>query len=113
MKIATSLVIRKMPSTSFKDTYSDVYNTYKGLIALRKANPSAFGANTSASATTVKTGVTKYIAGNFLVYFNATEADVAIDATGYSKSVDVSSGTPTEVAVPASVAAKSFVILKK
>lgn len=100
---------------TFKDTYSDVYNTYKGLIALRKANPSAFGANTSASATTVKAGVTKYTAGDLLVYFNATDADVAIeDATGYTKSVDVSSGTPTEAAVlPANVAAKSFVILKK
>lgn len=101
---------------SFKDTYSDVYNTYKGLIALRKANPSAFGANTtSASASTVKPGVTKYTTGDLLVYFNATDADVAIeDATGYTKSVDVSSGTPTEAAVlPANVAAKSFVILKK
>lgn len=101
---------------SFKDTYSDVYNTYKGLIALRKANPSAFGANTtSASASTVKPGVTEYTTGDLLVYFNATDADVAIeDATGYTKSVDVSSGTPTEVAVlPANVAAKSFVILKK
>lgn len=101
---------------SFKDTYSDVYNTYKGLIALRKANPSAFGANTtSASASTVKPGVTEYTTGDLLVYFNATDADVAIeDATGYTKSVDVSSGTPTEAAVlPANVAAKSFVILKK
>lgn len=99
---------------TFKDTYSDVYNTYKGLIALRKANPSAFGANTSASATTVKAGVTKYTAGDFLVYFNATDADVEIDTAGYTKFVDVSTGTPTEAAVlPANVAAKSFVILKK
>lgn len=98
---------------SFKDTYSDVYNTYKGLIAFRKANSDAFGHNGGARAEKISAGVTKYTTGGFLVYFNATEADVAIDATGYSKSVDVSSGTPTEVAVPASVAAKSFVILKK
>ena len=98
---------------AFKDTYSDVYNTYKGLIALRKANPSAFGANTSASATTVKPGVTKYTTGDFLVYFNATDAAVPIDASGYSTAVDVSSGTPTDATVPENVGAKSFVILKK
>lgn len=98
---------------SFKETYSDVYNTYKGLIAFRKANSDAFGANTSASATKVKTGVTKYTAGDFLVYFNATNADVAIEAADYTKSVDVSSGTPTEAPVPTNVAPKSFVILKK
>ena len=100
---------------SFKDTYSDVYNTYKGLIALRKANSVAFGHNGGARAETLSKGVTKYTAGDFLVYFNATDAAVPIiDASGYSTAVDVSSGTPTESAdVPAKVAAKSFVILKK
>lgn len=100
---------------SFKDnTYSDVYNTYKGLIALRKANSDAFGHNGGARAEKISAGVTKYITGDFLVYFNATDADVAIeDATGYTNSVDVSSGIPTDAAVPASVPAKSFVILKK
>ena len=100
---------------SFKDnTYSDVYNTYKGLIALRKANSVAFGHNGGAHAEKVSAGVTKYTTGDFLVYFNATDADVAIeDATGYTNSVDVSSGIPTDAAVPASVPAKSFVILKK
>ena len=99
---------------NFKDTYSDVYNTYKGLIALRKANSVAFGHNGGARAETLSKGVTKYTAGDFLVYFNATDADVAIeDATGYTNSVDVSSGIPTDAAVPASVPAKSFVILKK
>ena len=99
---------------SFKDTYSDVYNTYKGLIAFRKANSDAFGHNGGARAEKISAGVTKYTTGGFLVYFNATDAVENIDATGYTKSVDVSSGTPTESAdVPAKVAAKSFVILKK
>ena len=100
---------------SYKETYSDVYNTYKGLIALRKENSVAFGHNGGAHAETLSKGVTKYTAGDFLVYFNATDAPVPIiDASGYSTAVDVSSGTPTESAdVPAKVAAKSFVILKK
>ncbi|MDE5899686.1 MAG: alpha-amylase, partial [Treponemataceae bacterium] len=97
----------------FKTTYSDVYDTYKGLIALRKANPSAFGANTSAKAETVSTGVTKYTTDNFLVYFNATDAAADIATAGYTKAVDVSSGAPVDAAVPTSVPAKSFVILKK
>lgn len=98
---------------SFKETYSDVYNTYKGLIALRKANSSAFGSNAGAKAETVSSGVTKYTAGDFCVYFNATGDAVQIDASGYAKSVDVSSGTPTEGDAVSSVPAKSFVILKK
>ena len=97
----------------FKKTYSDVYNTYKGLIALRKANSSAFGSNAGAKAETVSSGVTKYTAGAFCVYFNATGDAVQIDADGYAKSVDVSSGTPTEGDAVSSVPAKSFVILKK
>ena len=99
---------------SFKTTYSDVYNTYKGLIALRRAKPAAFGANTSAKAETVKTGVTKYTTDDFLVYFNATDAAADITTTGYTKAVDVSSGEPVEsTTVPTSVPAKGFVILKK
>ena len=99
---------------SFKTKYIDVYNTYKGLIALRKANSAAFGKNASAQAETVSTGVTKYTTGDFLVYFNATDEAVDITTTGYTKAVDVSSGTPTDSAtLPATVDAKSFVILKK
>ena len=99
---------------SFKTKYIDVYNTYKGLIALRKANSAAFGKNASAKAETLEKGVTKYTTGEFLVYFNATDETVDITTTGYTKAVDVSSGTPTESAtLPATVAAKSFVILKK
>lgn len=100
---------------SFKEKYSDVYNMYKGLIALRKANPEAFGSNEAAKAEKVSAGVTKYTTDDFCVYFNATDKAVKIDASGYAKSVDVSSGTPTEGAVEAEleVLAKSFVILKK
>ena len=98
----------------YKETHKDVYNVYKGLIALRKANSSAFGGNTSATAEKVKEGVTKYTTGNFLVYFNATDSAEAITTTGYSKVIDVTSGTPTEsTTLPTSVPAKSFVILAK
>lgn len=99
---------------SFKETYSDVYNTYKGLIALRKANPAAFGNNKDATAETISEGVTKYTTGDYLVYFNATGSAANIDATNYTKLVDVTSGSVVENAtIPTSVTAKSFVILKK
>ena len=98
---------------SFKETYSDVYSTYKGLIALRKANPAAFGANKDAEAETVSEGVTKYTTGDFRVFFNATDSAANIDVSGYSKVIDVTSGTPTESELVSSVPAKSFVILEK
>lgn len=103
---------------SMKTAYSDVYNTYKGLIALRKANSAAFGANENAKASTVSTGVTKYTTDDFCVYFNASDAAVNISTSGYTKLVDVTSGNPTEsttesTTVPTTVPAKSFVILKK
>ena len=67
-----------------------------------------------AVAKTVKTGVTKYSAGDYLIYFNATSADFAITTDGYTKVIDVTSGTPTEsTTLPTSVPAKSFVILTK
>ena len=100
----------------FKVTYSDVYNTYKGLIALRKANPAAFGANAAAEAETPRPGVTRYTTGDFLVFFNATISDYPIpdgDKTGYTKAVDVSSGAVKDGTIPSSVPAKGFVILKK
>lgn len=101
----------------FKKTYSDVYNTYKGLIALRKANPAAFGENYDAEAETPRSGITKYTTGNFLVFFNAKDSDYPIqeaDKTGYTKAVDVSSGEVVESEnIPSSVPAQGFVILKK
>ena len=113
---------------SMKATYSDVYNVYKGLISLRKANSDAFGKNTNASAGKAKTinadknevkinGVTKYTTGDFRIFFNATDNEVEIasgEMTGYTKVIDVTSGTPEEsTTVPTSIPAKSFVILKK
>ena len=101
---------------TYKDTYSDVYKVYKGLIALRKANYNAFGANAEANAEKANDNgsVIKYTTGNFMVYFNSAETDFKIDTAGYTKVVDVASGAVTEsTTLPATVAAKSFVILKK
>ena len=111
----------------FKTTFNDVYNVYKGLIALRKSSD-AFTAGTDVLAETVKAlvdgneknvrGFTKYVTtgtdGSYCVYFNATAEGQTIDTTGYTKVVDVTSGAVTEsTTLPATVAAKSFVILKK
>lgn len=84
---------------SMKTKYVDVYNTYKGLIALRKDNPSAFGANKDAKAEMVKDtegkdikGLTKYTTGDFVVYFNATNEDYGnfIDVSGSALGVGIS-----------------------
>ena len=99
---------------SFVETNKDVYNVYKGLIALRKANSTTFGANKTTTAEKVADGVIKYTAGDFVVYFNATKADFAINTEGYAKVVDVTSGAVVEsTTLPAVVGAKNFVILKK
>lgn len=100
---------------SFKDKYEDIYLTYKGLIAFRKENKETFGNNDSVQTAKKKSGVTEYKAGDYCVYFNATSADYDISSvTGYSKVIDVTSGTPTEsTELPDSVPAKSFVILAK
>ncbi len=98
---------------SFKTKYEDVYNVYKGLIALRRAN-SDFTSQSSATAKTVSEGFTKFTTGNFLVYFNATDTDQSADTTGYTKVIDVTRGTPTEsTTLPTKVPATDFVILKK
>ncbi|MBP5449679.1 MAG: alpha-amylase, partial [Spirochaetales bacterium] len=109
---------------SFKEKFNDVYKTYKGLIAFRKANASLFVTPTQADAdyatingTRVK-GLSYYIlegsSGNYKIYLNATDTEQAIDTTGYTKVIDVTSGTPTDgTTLPAKVGAKGFVILKK
>ena len=100
----------------YKSKYSDVYKTYKGLIALRKANSDAFGDNTEATSETYEKtkGVTKYVTGDFCIYLNASASDVTIDTTGYTKLIDVTSGAPEEsTTLPSKVTAKGFVILKK
>lgn len=114
---------------SMKERNLDVYNVYKGLIALRKSNLDAFGKNDSATAGKAKclvaetdkyartAGVTKYTTGDFLVFFNATEKDAVLEPkeiAGYSKVVDITSGAPKESGeIVSSVPAKSFVILEK
>lgn len=120
-----------------KKTYSDVYNVYRGLIALRR-NYNAFTDGTKSTAKTLAKGVTLYNAKSdsyeFEVYFNASDtdytipsanlggnlglgfgnADVSFGARG--KLVEVSSGkaeiAKTETLVQ-KIPAKSFVILKK
>ncbi len=100
-----------------KSTYSEVYNTYKALIALRKEYSSSFGNLTDSSATKVKvtSGVTKYTAGSFTVYFNATSDDYSLSDTGYEVTIDEESGAYSvagSTSTITSVPAKGFVIIK-
>ena len=101
---------------TFATTNADVLAVYKGLIALRKANSTAFGANQNATAEKFNTdgSVIKYTTGDFVVYFNSKDADVEIETDGYTKAIDVTSGAVVELPVlPTAVGAKNFVILKK
>ncbi|MGP1532297.1 MAG: hypothetical protein ACTTI5_08985, partial [Treponema sp.] len=73
-----------------------------------------FGKNSSTSAEKLAAGFIKYKTGDFLVYFNATSEAKTIDTTGYTKLIDVSSGSVNESGtIPPGIPAKSFVILKK
>lgn len=120
-----------------KKTYSDVYDVYRGLIALRR-NYNAFTDGTKSTAKTLAKGVTLYNAKSdsyeFEVYFNASDTDYTIPSAnlggnlglGFDKAdvsfgargnlVEVSSGevkiAKTETLVQ-KIPAKSFVILKK
>lgn len=100
---------------SFKDKFRDVYNTYKGLISLRKMNPAIFGANPFAKAETLAHGVTKYTTENFCVYFNATKWGYIIETYPYQFIVEVSSGIPTESTIQGkhAIPPMSFVILRR
>lgn len=121
---------------TMKDKYSDVYNVYKGLIALRKSSK-AFTEGT-ATAKTLAKGVTVYNvksdSDEFEVYFNASDKEYVISGANLSgnlglgidevkielgakgKPVDVSEGkadiAETET-VLTTVPAKSFKILMK
>lgn len=68
---------------NMKTTYADVYNTYKGLIALRKAND-AFTSPASCEAKNIMAGISKYTVNgsskSFDIYFNATDNDYAPNA---------------------------------
>ena len=108
---------------SMKEKYADVYKVYKGLIALRKSNREAFGANPAALARVMKDsegnilkGLTRYTTGDFLVFFNASEKAYKFskdDTEGYTKMIDVTDGQPIEKKLPSKVGAKSFLILKR
>ena len=124
---------------SFKTKYADVYNTYKGLIALRKSS-TAFTAGTSSTAKTLSKGVTLYNAKSdseeYEVIFNATDKDYIITDVSVEgnlglgiKDYEVSFGrkgklvtineengevtTAESVSTVSKVPAKSFVILTK
>ena len=124
---------------SFKNTYSDVYNTYKGLIELRKSSP-AFTDGSESTAEKLAAGVTLYRAKTgseeFDIYFNASDADFTIPgaqvdgllglgvssaetsfgAKGKLVEIDETTGevkTADAETTVSSVPAKSFVILKK
>lgn len=120
-----------------KKTYSDVYDVYRGLIALRR-NYNAFTDGTKSTAKTLAKGVTLYNAKSdsyeFEVYFNASDTDYTIPSANLGGNLglgfgnaDVSFGArgnlvevfsgkveiaKTETLVQ-KIPAKSFVILKK
>lgn len=103
---------------NMKTTYSDVYNVYKGLIALRTSS-TAFTAPTSATAETLQTGVTLYKVSNgtdnYSVVFNATDKDVTLKNKINGNVVTISNGSvedATSSSDTESVSAKSFVIIK-
>lgn len=122
---------------SMKTKFADVYNVYRGLIALRK-DYSAFRGYGSADAEKLADGVTKYTVsasdGNFTVVFNATDSAANISGIN-GKIVDVETRLSVggtyfglgfgdvdvdvepyrvykDVSTVSSVPAKSFVILK-
>ena len=123
----------------FKEKYSDVYNTYKGLIALRKSS-AAFTDGSDSTAEKLVAGVTLYRAKSgpeeFDIYFNASDAEFTIPgaqadgllglgvssaetsfgAKGKRVEIDEKTGvvrTADAETTVSSVPAKSFVILKK
>lgn len=78
-----------------KKLNEDVFNTYKGLLALRRQNPAAFGCNYDSKAVCLCEGVTLYETENFVIYFNASQNDVYADEI-CKKYVDVKSGAVFE-----------------
>lgn len=100
---------------SFADKYSDVYNTYRALIALRKDNAESFGCNKDAIAQTLAPLVTEYVAGNYTVYFNASLKAYKIKCDGKVVTLNEKDGTYSVAAKSStvkSVPANSFVIIK-
>ena len=77
----------------FKTRNAEVFNTYKALIAFRKANSKDFGKNRKARAYPSKPGLTVYSTQNFIVYFNATDEDQDIFIDGCRIVIDKSNGS--------------------
>lgn len=100
---------------SFAEKYSDVYNTYKALIAFRKANSKDFGANESAAAEALSPGLVKYTTGKFTVYFNANDDAKDINESGKQIVINETNGTYSTAANGkiSKVAGKGFVIIEK
>lgn len=100
---------------SFAEKYSDVYNTYKALIAFRKANSKDFGANESAATEVLSPGLVKYTTGKFTVYFNANDDAKNINESGKQIVINETNGTYSTAANGkiAKVAGKGFVIIEK
>jgi pullulanase len=112
---------------SFKTTNSDVYNTYKALISLRK-DFSAFTNATNAVCKAARdendegiVGILKYAIegtnGNFAVYINAngTEDSVRDGQEGYQVSINEATGEysiATEIGKNFKIPAKGFLIVK-
>ena len=100
---------------SYKEKYSDVYNTYKALIFLRKANPESFGKNENATAEMITSGLIKYQTGKFTVYFNGNSEPQTISDSGKPVSINENDGTYkilSETRIK-EVPAKAFVIIQK
>ncbi|MDD6930092.1 MAG: hypothetical protein PUI78_04560, partial [Treponema sp.] len=105
-----------------KESYKDVFNTYKALIQIRK-DINAFTKGNYVEAITYKStdGVVKYKTYDsenteYVVYFNGTDSDIECTDSGKIFSIDESNGTykiADESATVGTLLAKSFVILKK
>lgn len=71
---------------SFKETYSDVYDVYRSLIAFRKDFAVVRNATVKNEATKISTGVTKFVIADdndeFEIFFNATAANASVSAEG-------------------------------
>lgn len=107
---------------SMKESYKDVFNTYKALIQIRK-DINAFTKGNYVEAITYKStdGVVKYKTYDsenteYVVYFNGTDSDIECTDSGKIFSIDETNGTykiADESATVGTLLAKSFVILKK
>lgn len=103
-----------------KDLHYQVFNTYRGLLRLRKDFSECFGNRLDTTALTLGAGVTKYNAGNFVVLFNATENDFNLSENEEGFEVEIDSSEKTLKGYSVSnqkkmveiVPKKSFIVLK-